>query len=232
MPSHSTPRLAFLATVLIAASVLWSGGRAGLAAAEVGYSGSGLLLTVLPQFPSLGAPVTVSLAGGPPPESSLRWSLSGGAFRNAGVSADSPFAYVFTPEAPGTFTVNVECFDLQGRLLGTSSLEISIGASSGAGGGSPLPSLGEVFLQPSPMQPRLGQTASFTFRFGREIPAGAEVVWTVSGGLYNNLAITGVNKETCSFLPMNQDSYYITAVLRGTDGRPMGEVSLAFIPIP
>lgn len=186
-------------------------------------------LTFTPPMPEVGKEVAVSLAtsDGRPPAGPVRWTLSGTPAANAGVRGAS---YVFVPSTPGSYNISAEFRDAQGVQV-SSMLEIVIGGGFASGGFSQPTAIQEMYLGITPAQPRIGQPATFTFHYGAGIPAGGEVRWDVSGGTIGNLAITGANKETCSFVPGTQNAYFIRAALHDAQGYPLGEVSLGFIPI-
>lgn len=191
-------------------------------------------LSFTPSMPSPGQKVTVDLVSqrGLPPGSAIRWNLSGAPFGDAGVDRTNGARYLFTPNGPGSYSITAELFNAQGVFFGSSSLEIVIGGgfvTRDMGGPS---YASEMYLGVMPAQPRIGQTTTFTMHFGSGIPAGGTVRWDVSGGQAANVAVTGANREVCSFVPGIQAQYFVRATLHDAQGALLGEVSLGFIPVP
>ena len=192
-------------------------------------------LAFRPSMPSPGQELTVFLASRTalPAGTTIRWNLSGAPFSNAGVKDPKVIEYSFTPSGPGSYAVTAEFHDAQGRLFGSSTLEIVIGGGFSSQHealvSQPAP---DMYLGISPAQPRIGQPVSFTFNYGSALPAGSEVRWAASGGPISGEAVGGVNKETYTFTPSGQGPFMIQARLLNAQAILIGEVSLGFIPVP
>lgn len=193
-------------------------------------------LEFAPMTPEAGKEITVSLVMRTPPPAgtTVRWNIAGASISNAGVkNPANPGNYSFTPDTPGSYMIQVGLYDAQGRMFGSSTLDITIGGSVASHLESvPSGQPAQMYLDILPTQPRIGQPVQLTFKYGNGIPAGSELRWDVSGGPASAPAFSGPGRETCTFVPGSQGPYLILARLHTAQGMLAGEISLSFIAIP
>ena len=205
-------------------------------------SGLDYYLTFTSGRPSVGSPVTMTLAARPgmPPPGQIRWSLSGASASNGNVVPGNPLMYSFIPNTPGSFFVNTEFYDQQG-VINTVTMELIIGSGlpdmvafpvpPGYSVGQPLSS-SQMFIAVNPNQPRVGQPVAFTLHYGNVIQPGSQVRWEFSGGPIASPGVSGVNNEVFTLTPTAQTSYYVRAMLIDQRGNLTAEVNVGFLTVP